>query len=100
MQIQSDPKTVTAAQGILVIELTSDHNKMDLSPRYFSEINPECLQELVARVLQVVLIHRVIDDALHIAFVITNLKIEFESVVEHALSPKAMNSVVEQKWPV
>jgi hypothetical protein len=36
------------------------------------------------------LIHRVIDDALHITFVITNLKVEFEAVVQHALSPKVI----------
>ena len=90
LQVQSDPKTIAASQRVLVIKFTSDHNKMDLSARYFSEINSECLQELVARVLQVVLIHRVIDYALHITFVITNLKVEFEAIIQHALSPKVI----------
>ena len=93
MEVKSDPKTIASSQRVLVIEFTSDHNKKDLPPRYFSEIHSECLQELVACMLQVVLIYRVIDDALHITFVITNLKVEFEAVVYHALSPKVIKYV-------
>ena len=85
MEIQSDPEAIAASQRILVIQLTSDNNKMDLSPRYFREVNSKCLQELVTGVLQVVLIHRVVDDPLHITFVVTNLKIDFEAVLHHVL---------------
>jgi len=72
---------IATSKRLPVVQFRPDHHKMDLSSRHFCKVNSKGLQERMARVLQIVLIHSVIDDTLHVTFVITNLEVQFESVV-------------------
>ena len=71
---------IATSKGLPVVEFRPDHYEMDLSPRHFSKVDSKGLQERMSRMFQIVLIDSVIDDTLHVTFVITNLEVQFESV--------------------
>ena len=76
---------VVAAQGGLVLQRHAGHHGVDALGVHLGEAQSAVLQEEVARVLRIVQVVGIVDDALDVALVVAHLHAGFKNVVSHRI---------------